>query len=331
VRADAQTFVTCLRAVIAADLIKAVAHRIRPYEHAAGATDRALADARDILARALREDRSVWLALRRARQRFDAIDVDLTQAKPKVKITGEFWAQTTEGDASYHLPSWLEAEGAEVVTEPIAAWFDYLFWCAITNARDRSGLERDVSKKLLGLYAAAALFRGVHTFYRAAMGFGTAPLPSQRMLHRYARDYYNPRIVGGEGHLEVAHRIHAAVDRQAHMIVSIKPFGCLPSTQSDGVQSRVAADFADSLFIPIETSGDGEVNVRSRLQMTLFEAKARARDEAHGTLRRHGLTIEAVREYARCHAHLMRPLQRLPHHYAGTAANFIAKVARVVR
>ena len=83
--------------------------------------------------------------------------------------------------------------------------------------------------------------------------------------------------------------------------------------------------------LTIETSGDGEVNVRSRLQMTLFEAKARARDEVHGALRQHGVTVETVREYVRCHAHLMRPLQRLPHHYAGTAANFIAKVARLVR
>ena len=331
VRVDAQTVVPCLRAVVAADLIKAVAHRIRPYERTAGATDRVLADAREILAQAFREQRSVWQALRRARQRFDTIDGDLTLAKPKVKITGEFWAQTTEGDASYHLPSWLEAEGAEVVTEPIAAWIDYLLWCAITNARDRSGIERDARKKLLGLYAAAALFRGAHTFYRAALGFRTAPLPSQRMLARYARAYYNPRIVGGEGHLEVAQHIRAAVDRQAHMVISIKPFGCLPSTQSDGVQSRVGADFTDSLFIPIETSGDGEVNVRSRLQMTLFEAKARARDEVRGALQQHGVTIEAVRQYARCHAHLMRPLQRLPHHYAGTAANFIAKVARAVR
>jgi hypothetical protein len=35
----------------------------------------------------------------------------------------------------------------------------------------------------------------------------------------------------------------------------------------------------DSIFIPIETSGDGEVNIKSRVQMKLFEARAKAQHD----------------------------------------------------
>ena len=80
----------------------------------------------------------------------------------------------------------------------------------------------------------------------------------------------------GVGHLEVAkHRGRQA--QEGPWSSPVKPFGCMPSTQSDGVQTKVISDYPDSIFIPIETSGDAEVNVRSRIQMKLFEARQKAR------------------------------------------------------
>ena len=110
------------------------------------------------------------------------------------------------------------------------------------------------------------------------------------------------------------------------MVASIKPFGCMPSTQSDGVQSKVMADLKDSIFIPIETSGDGEVNVKSRVQMKLYEAKMRAREELQRALDDYGVTLEEVQDYVRKHRQFLRPMQQLPHRYTGTAPNFVAMV-----
>ena len=42
-----------------------------------------------------------------------------------VKITGEFYLQTVEGDPNYNIHRWLEAEGAEVYPAPIVVWLDY--------------------------------------------------------------------------------------------------------------------------------------------------------------------------------------------------------------
>jgi hypothetical protein len=102
----------------------------------------------------------------------------------------------------------------------------------------------------------------------------------------------------------------------------------MPSTQSDGVQSRVVSKFKDMIFLPIETSGEGEVNAHSRVQMALAEAKAKARAEFDGVLRKTGKSLDALREYAAEHPELRRGLYKVPHQdgIAGTAAQFACHV-----
>jgi hypothetical protein len=113
------------------------------------------------------------------------------------------------------------------------------------------------------------------------------------------------------------------------MVLALKPFGCMPSTQSDGVQSRVVNKFKDMIFLPIETSGEGEVNAHSRVQMALAEAKAKARAEFEGVLAQTGKSLDDLRGYVEAHPHLKRGLYKVPHRegVAGTAAQFAAHVS----
>lgn len=328
---NAPFYLAAARGLIASDLVNQMAQRIRPYELEPGATDAAVELAREWLAQSFLKQNSVWMTLRRIRKLFDGIAVDFTRVKPKVQITGEFWAQTTEGDGSYHLRSWLETEGAEVVTEPISTWIDYILWSAISKQRERLGLRRGARKRLIALLFGVRLYKSFYTFYRSAFSYVTDPLVSQDKIASRAEAYYNPRLGGGEGHMEVGKHIIAFEDRKAHMVTSIKPFGCMPSTQSDGVQSKVVSDVKDSIFIPIETSGDGEVNVKSRVQMKLYEAKVRAREELARALDDYGVTIDEVRNHVAANPELRRPMRKLPHEYTGTAANFVADVAREMR
>jgi predicted nucleotide-binding protein (sugar kinase/HSP70/actin superfamily) len=325
---NATFYIAVVRGLIASDLVNQMAQRIRPYEVVPGATDEAVTKAREMLAESFTQQKSIWLTLRRIRKLFDDVKVDFTRPKPRVQIIGEFWAQTTEGDGSYRLRSWLESEGAEVVTEPISTWIDYILWSAIGKQRERLGLRPGARKRLLALLFGVRLYKSFYTFYRSSFGFLTDPLVSQRELAKKAESYYNPRIGGGEGHMEVGKHILAFEKKKAHMVTSIKPFGCMPSTQSDGVQSKVIADVKDSIFIPIETSGDGEINIKSRVQMKLYEAKVRAREELARALDDYDVTLEEVQAYVAAHPKLQRPMQKLPHEYTGVAANFVAMVAR---
>ena len=125
---DKDFYFGLVKGVMAADMINDLRHRIKPYEVTPGATEEAARGALGLLYEAFRDRRSVWRALRRARGLFAAVRVDYTRLKPKVKIIGEFWAQTTEGDGSYRLPGWLEDEGCEVVVEPVSVIIHYTLW-----------------------------------------------------------------------------------------------------------------------------------------------------------------------------------------------------------
>ena len=57
-------------------------------------------------------------ALREVRKKWKAIEVDRIRVKARVKITGEFWLQTHEGDGNYNIKRWLEQEDSEVVPPP---------------------------------------------------------------------------------------------------------------------------------------------------------------------------------------------------------------------
>ena len=167
---------------------------------------------------------------------------------------------------------------------------------------------------------------------RKALGETVHPLANQLELQRVGHSYYNARCKGGEGHLEVAKNIYCVNRDLAHMVLSVKPFGCMPSTQSDGAQAAVVANYPDMIYLPIETSGEGDINAHSRVQMALGEAKVKCRDEFKSAVEYTGYSLEDIRSYVVEHRDLRRPLQRVPHTrgVVGRATNFILHVATLM-
>jgi hypothetical protein len=144
-----------------------------------------------------------------------------------------------------------------------------------------------------------------------------------------AAPFYNNLARGGEGHLEVGKNVYYSVHKLCHMVLGLKPFGCMPSSQSDGAQSAVVSHFPEMIYLPIETSGEGAVNAHSRVQMAMGEAKVKAKAEMEQVLRSTGLTLPEVRAYAARHPEMRQPFYRVPHPHgvAGTAAQFVLHVA----
>ena len=129
--------------------------------------------------------------------------------------------------------------------------------------------------------------------------------------------------------MEVGKNIYYTANRHCHMVLALKPFGCMPSSQSDGVQSAVISRFRDMIFLPIETSGEGEVNAHSRVQMALSDAKVKARAEFETVLKSTGKRLDDIRDYVAAHPELRRPLYRFSRRpgVAGTAAQFVLHVS----
>ncbi|MBI4165934.1 MAG: activator of (R)-2-hydroxyglutaryl-CoA dehydratase, partial [Acidobacteria bacterium] len=158
-------------------------------------------------------------------------------------------------------------------------------------------------------------------------------LCDQYELQRLGHPFYNSRAGGGEGHLEVAKNIYYSNKDLCHMVLSLKPFGCMPSTQSDGAQSAVVSHYKDMIFLPIETSGEGDVNAHSRVQMALGEAKVRSKNELNAVLEETGVTLEEVREYAAAHPEMQKPMYQFGHRkgVVGVAANFVLHAAERIK
>ncbi|MBK9974209.1 MAG: 2-hydroxyglutaryl-CoA dehydratase [Planctomycetes bacterium] len=332
-------FMGLIKALMVGDLLNDMGYQLRPYEINKGETDRVLEEAKRISGDALREGDKIETALKDIRKMFAAVKCDFTRVKPKVKITGEFWAMTTEGDGNYKIGRWLEGEGAQVMVEPVSTWVDYLLYIAKHDIMKAWGLPDQngkVSKarqlKSWALTGALKIyFRNKYDKYRKLLGHKPMALPDQGKIHKLAQQYYNIDLRGGEGHMEVGKNIYAVIAKKAHMVISVKPFGCMPSTQSDGVQSKVVNDYPECIFIPIETSGDGEVNVKSRVQMKLYEAKVRCREEFQRTLDSFGFTVQQFRDYVDKHAEFKDAFLEVPHEEVGTASNLVHKVAKAMK
>jgi predicted nucleotide-binding protein (sugar kinase/HSP70/actin superfamily) len=285
-------------------------------------------------------------ALKECREKMNSVEVDRIRVKPVVKVTGEFWAQTTEGDGNFHMFEFLEREGAQVIVEPIATWVAYLMYQAKANAKRKYPVTRphrtpkwyevkkhvanqmSLRKKLMGIAVGETLW--YHFYHRVIEKLGgiTHQLVPQPELARLAHPFYNQFARGGEGHLEVGKNVYYTVNHLCHMVLALKPFGCMPSSQSDGVQSAVINKFKDMIFLPIETSGEGEVNAHSRVQMALGEAKVKAKMEFEQALKSTGKRLEDIRSYVAEHPEMKKPFYHVPHAegIAGTAAQFVLHV-----
>jgi predicted nucleotide-binding protein (sugar kinase/HSP70/actin superfamily) len=286
--------------------------------------------------------------LRYLRERLGSIEVDRLRVKPIVKVTGEFWAQTTEGDGNFRMFSFLEREGAQVIVEPIGTWAMYMLWLAKATHAAKKGLNgatggaRTLRRRLkeeLNHQLKQTSFDFGRRFYThqyrrvvRALGDIAHPLISLEELAALAAPYYNVFARGGEGHMEVAKNIYYTTHKKCHMVLSLKPFGCMPSSQSDGVQSAVMSHFKDMIFLPIETSGEGEVNAHSRVQMALGEAKIKARAEFQQALESTGKRLDDVRAFVADHPELRHPFYKVPPvpGITGTAANFVLHISDVM-
>ena len=328
-----------VKAIVAADVLNLIGHRIRPYELEKGATDAVLDECRETVAKALEQRQSVLKALRKCRRRLNKIAVDRLRPKPTVCVIGEIWAMTTEGDGNYEMHRFLEDEGAEVLIQPIFNWLLFLLWERKRDISIRKNLRgedagnrglkgKDSWMQMLLASALEPVLRQTIRSFARAVGLSRLHIVDLDEMAKASHEYYDNDIRGGEAFMEVGKFIDSAENNRAHLVVSVKPFGCLPSSGvSDGVQSLVTARHPDTTFYSIETTGDGRVSAHSRIQMMLFNAHARARAEFEQALDAAGIDADEARRRLMRNRKLNSAISCPQQRYATTAANMVTELA----
>ncbi len=340
-------FMAIVKAVVAGDVINALGYRIRPYEVEPGATNRASEEAKKLCYEALFSGKNIFWALYRSRKLFAGVKVDKLRVRPKVAIIGEFWAMTTEGDGNYQLQKFLESEGSECDIQLTTAWLLYNIWEVARDTRERDGLRHaddaksglaehqgalDVAKRQASLKLAEWGLRLGFQAFALPPGLHNYPLPDMDHVAEVADAHYSNDLRGGEGHMEVGKLISNVVGKKAHMTLSVKPFGCMPSSGvSDGVQSLITTKFPGTIYCAVETSGDGATNFYSRVQMYLYKARQAAEEELAATLAEHGLSRADVEAFLAAHPKYASPLHKSPHAACGSAADLVHEVAPLIK
>jgi len=246
-----------VRAILIGDVLNSLGYRIRPYEVEPGATDRALETSKRIISQAFEQSTSLPAALWKVRRELSKVKVDRTRTKPRVGIIGEFWAMTTEGDGNYGLQRFLEAEGAEPDIQIVTSWLLYMIWQGrydteqratlrgVDKAKDERGGSKfslkgvDVRKRTASLWAGEQVLRGLFQVIAKGMGLNDYHLPDMDQIAEVSHAFYDNNLRGGEGHMEIGKLIQNVAYSKVNMTLSVKPFGCMPSSSvSDGDQRR---------------------------------------------------------------------------------------------
>ncbi len=281
-------FIILVKSIIIGDVMNLLGYKMRPYEVEKGSVDAAMEECRLLVSQAFKEKKNLTLTLWKCRKILEAIELDRLQPKAKVLVMGEFWAAMTEGDGNYNLHRFLESEGAECIPQPVMNRLMLSLWEAERKLHKKEGLAVATDKKVdfsnvksrISIKLAKTAVKTFFGLYAKAIGLHDYEIPNMEKLAALSEEYYTLDCEGGEGHLEVAHLIESVKDNLSHLTISVKPFGCMPSSAvSDGVQSLVTNRFPSANFLSIETSGEGAANFYSRVQMALFKAKQLAKEE----------------------------------------------------
>jgi predicted nucleotide-binding protein (sugar kinase/HSP70/actin superfamily) len=330
-----------IRAMIAGDVINLMGYRIRPYEIVPGATNAALEQCKILVSNALELKKSPIPALRKSRLILAEVDFDPTVPKPVVSIIGEFWAMTTEGDGNYHLQDFLEREGAEVDIQGITNWLLFMIWENRHDTLERINLRNQDNSpkglkgtrpkwKLFKLRVAEFMIRSTFKVYGNSVGLYSYDLPDMDEIASLAKKYYDTGVRGGEGHMEVGKLIHFINDQVNHMTISVKPFGCMPSSGvSDGVQSLVTTKWPESLFLPLETTGDGQVSAHSRIQMMLYKARQKVQIEFENAFKETGLSEADFYKFVHTNKTWKHTFRRPKHRTACNATNLVYTIGNL--
>jgi predicted nucleotide-binding protein (sugar kinase/HSP70/actin superfamily) len=277
--------INILIAIILADLMHIAECALRPFARDKQQALKMIEEAEAILLKAFS---SRWFlfalprALRKVSKMFAAVP-RITDAKlPLIYVTGEFFANLAHNEGNYNLRRFIMDEDCEVIPGIFTQRVLYDNWRRTQEAL--RGIRYAASPQELKYWKTSLRKQNVSTTivkwfwkqYRTAINpksfGGRADLFDLDEMAKLGFDYYHPEIFGGEGNLEISEAIHYAdiVDG----FISSKPFGCMPSSGvSDGVQVKILAEHPNLNFLSIETSGDNEVSILSRVSMLLFKAK----------------------------------------------------------
>ncbi len=236
------------RAIVAADLLRKLLFKTRPYETTPGDTDRAWAESLDDLCGAVSTRcttakthlAAILQALERVRQRFHAVPARYDRTRPLIGVVGEIYCRL-DTFANDEIIRIIERLGGEGWISDIAEWLWYVTW-----RNERSLVEQGRALSLAMLqskisahiqrsdeHAMTALFEEDFIGYEEPEDIST--------LLEYSLPYLPYYGALGEMTLSVARSVYL-YRKGADGIVDVSPFSCMNGIVCESVYPNVSRD-----------------------------------------------------------------------------------------
>ena len=263
-----------LESMLVADALTLVERRLRPHVHDRDALDATWSDVVAAVAADVGQGAGPIAALAGQRAAFQRLRLRPREALGRIVLIGEPWSLHVAGDAQAHVARLLGDAGIEVEAPPLALWLAYRLW---EQSRPAWGVGPAAT---VDLCATREHLRWLTSgFAQACRALDlTSELPCVEALAELARPYLPACSRGGYGHVEVGLAARARAERRAHAVISVKSFGCIPSSGiSDAIVPAVLGDALG--FLALEVSEDGVATRESRLMLQVGMAHERARAE----------------------------------------------------
>ncbi len=260
-----------IETLVAADAVAEQIRRLGPRVEALDALDAAAAEAVGAMAADLAGGAEPLDALATHARWHEDVTRRPLGPLARAVVIGEPWSLHVSGDGQLNLPRLLAASGVEAEVPPVALWIAYMLWQqrAVTWGPERPDPSSVRAAATLERFLEDAMEEAADA--TALEGFA---LPDLDALAELAAPHLPAGLLGGYGHVEVGLAARARLARRAHLVISVKSFGCIPSSGiSDAIVPTVLGDMP---FLALEVCGDGEAARESRLMMRIAAALERA-------------------------------------------------------
>jgi len=255
------------RGIVAADVIEKALNETRPHEVVLGSAQKAYQESLNDICEAIRTDGSLLEAMRRARERFDAVEVDRSQPRPIIGLVGEFYIRANRF-SNQNLIAQIEELGGEVWMAPVYEWFLYRNFRRTMRAkldRDYKFAVKNQLRDWVQRYDERKLVEPFADFLAAAH---EPPTPDVMTM---AAPYVHHSFEG-----EAIMTVGKAVDfarKGLSGVVSVMPFTCMPGTISQAILKRVREDEGGFPYLNMVYDGFEQSTARTRLEAFMHQAR----------------------------------------------------------
>ncbi len=259
-------FRSAWRGIVAIDILNKMVRETRPYEAAAGETDRVYGKCLQEILKAIEMGYKPSNALKKSVNAFKEIKVNGINEKPIIGIVGEIFVRSDEF-SNDRIVREIENLGGEVWLAPTEEWFFHIN----RTLKLYSRLKRQFRNFILALITDLIQHYDEKRLTNAVEGFLRNPHePSITELWSNSEPYLPGWF--GEAALSIG-KSHDYVKKGLSGIINVMPFTCLPGTIATAIFKRFQEDHNSIPCLMMAYDGLEQTNTKTRLEAFMHQAK----------------------------------------------------------